>query len=254
MEVGPKFILQHLDEGIDQWQGFAVLGSTVATSHEDPAWIAWIMNPRWLAEYDSMNPSLSPNSRMPVRALADRHVARTRHDWWPLDVAAQCSEEQPQTPHGKGGEGLSESNTQRFLARMAAALLCANKKHKEGSTTIRSNNSDNTKKTVEDMQLHPHPCQIHNVIAATVLKVVSTVGNSTIRYHESLTLGDIFKSCFWWGKNSFSHRNPRNHRWGICQLPQAKSQPLGTTEPNCGPNVKPQRNTALTMMSGRHRQ
>ena len=37
MEVGPKFILQHLDEGIDQWQGFAVLGSTVATSHEDPA-------------------------------------------------------------------------------------------------------------------------------------------------------------------------------------------------------------------------
>ena len=35
-------------ECIDQWQGFAVLGSTVATSHEDPAWIM----PRWLAEYD----------------------------------------------------------------------------------------------------------------------------------------------------------------------------------------------------------
>lgn len=111
-------------------------------------------------------------------------------DLWMLPLNAQKSSHKPHTE--RGGEGLSESNTQ--LDDEGGSGCAANKKHKEGYNPIQP--SDTTKKKVEDMQLHPHPCQIHNVIAATVLKVVSTVGNSTIRYHESLTLGDIFKSCF----------------------------------------------------------
>lgn len=140
-----------------------------------------------------MNPSLSPNSRMPVRALADRHVARDETRWMTFGCCRSMLRRAATNPTRKGGGRAFGVKHPAYLDEGGSGCA-ANKKHKEGYNPIQP--SDTTKKKVEDMQLHPHPCQIHNVIAATVLKVVSTVGNSTIRYHESLTLGDIFKSCF----------------------------------------------------------
>ncbi len=252
MEVGPKFILQHLDEGM--YRSMAGLCCTwIHSCHK-----SW--GPRmnhatltcWI--WRSMNPSLSPT----VGCLsAHWQIAMWRGrdtidaDWkvvnlWMLPLNAQRSSHKPHTE--RGGRAFGVKHPARW--RGWRWLRCQQKKtRKEGYTTIRYK-----KKTLRTCSCTPTQCQIRNVTSATVLKVVSTVGNSTIRYHQSLTLGDIFKSWFLMGKKFMGKSSPPQPVRNLSVTSGEKSPTSWNNRAKLWPSMTSHNETPhWSMMSWQHR-
>ena len=99
-----------------------------------------------------MNPSLSPNSRMPVRALADRHVARDETRWMTFGCCRSMLRRAATNPTRKGGGKGFRSQTPSSMTRVAVAAL-PTKNTRKG--TIRSNHPTPQKKRLRTCSCTP---------------------------------------------------------------------------------------------------
>lgn len=162
-----------------------------------------------------MNPSLSP-SRMPVRALADRQRGRDET----FGCCRSMLKKSSHKPHTeRGGRAFGVKHPAFFGERTCSCTPTRQSHNVCGNCPQSGFNGRKQRYTIPRISNFGRHLQKLLVMGIKIIQ--SSPPQPPVR-NLSVTSGE--------------------------------SQPLGTTEPNCGPNVKPQRNTALTMMSGRHRQ